>query len=158
MSQKNFAVWQILCSQEPILQLQMISTELSYTLRSTISLFESYGQLAKRLAVWCNLSIAGYLPCIATYYFQIAQLKSAHVVAGSRGSGLYPVCAEKVKPRVIRTAAPSTSSGVEPASRPRPWPTGSCRCCHRRLQLRPRHRWLARSDRAGEFKRSREKC
>ena len=36
----NLAVVQILCSQEPILQLQMLSTELAYTLRSTISVFE----------------------------------------------------------------------------------------------------------------------
>ena len=34
------AVWQILCSQEPILQLQMLTIEVGYTLRSTISLFE----------------------------------------------------------------------------------------------------------------------
>ena len=36
----NFSVVQILCSQEPILQLQMLSTELAYTLRSTISVFD----------------------------------------------------------------------------------------------------------------------
>ena len=44
------------------------------------------------------------------------ELNPAHVMAGFRGSGLYPVCAEKVKPRMVDAAAPSTSSGVEPAS------------------------------------------
>ena len=44
------------------------------------------------------------------------ELNPAHVMAGFRGSGLYPVCSEKVKPRMVETAAPSTSSDTEPAS------------------------------------------
>ena len=45
-----------------------------------------------------------------------SELNPAHVMAGFRGSGLYPICPEKVKPRVVETASPSSSPDAEPPS------------------------------------------